>query len=87
MSHHTQKVLEAIFSHPVSANIDIRDVESVLKKLGAEVDDKGQKISVVLNGRTMMLHRPHQHMLPKDEVSVVRGFLIDCGIDPANTNT
>jgi len=84
MSHHTKKILESLFAHPVSANIDIKDVESALRHLGAEIDDKGQKINIVMNGRSVLIHRPHHQGMSKDEVAAVRGFLIDCGIDPAN---
>ncbi|MEK7802159.1 MAG: hypothetical protein AAB276_06875 [Pseudomonadota bacterium] len=84
MNHHHKKVLEALFAHPISANIDFKDVESALVELGAVIEDKGaNKVSVSLAGRNILLHRPHQHALPRDEVSQIRGFLVDCGIDPA----
>ena len=31
MNHHHRKALHALFSHPVSANIAMKDVESVLQ--------------------------------------------------------
>jgi hypothetical protein len=37
-----------------------------------------------MDGRSVIIHRPHQHTLPKDEVATIRGFLIDCGITPEN---
>ncbi|MFA7275983.1 MAG: hypothetical protein WC043_04205 [Pseudobdellovibrionaceae bacterium] len=87
MNHHSQKVLESIFAHPVSANIDFKDVEHVLTDLGAAIEEKsGNRISIEMDGRSVILHRPHQHSLPKEEVAQLRGFLIDCGIDPANAS-
>ncbi len=85
MSHHYQKTLEALFSHPISANIDHKDVEHLLSELGASVEQKhGNKLEITLNGKTMYLHRPHGHALPKDEVANVRDFLDNCGVKPEN---
>lgn len=83
MNHKHRKVLHALFAHPVSANIDMKAVESVFGELGAEVDNRhGSRIGVVLNGNTAVFHHA-QHSLPKGEVQQIRKFLENCGIDPA----
>ncbi len=83
MNHKHKKVLQAIFSHPISANIDFKDVVSVLEELGAEIDNKhGNCIGVKLNGHSAAFSHA-QHDLPIDEVAQVRKFLTACGIDPA----
>lgn len=83
MSHHNQKILEAIFAHPVSANIDFKEVEHALASVGVTIEEKAaNKVSLSMDGRSITIHRPHQHTLPKDEVATIRGFLIDCGISP-----
>ena len=47
MNHQHRKVLHSLFAHPVSANIDYRQVVSVLRELGAEIDEKaGARIGV-----------------------------------------
>lgn len=85
MSHHNKKVLEAIFAHPLGSNIDFKDVEHALTSYGVEIEEKAaNKISLNKDGRSVIVHRPHQHTLPKDEVAAIRGFLIDCGITPEN---
>lgn len=38
MNHHHRKVLHAIFSHPVNANIDMKEIEHTLEALGAELE-------------------------------------------------
>jgi hypothetical protein len=66
------------------ANIDWHDVESLLVALGAELTEaRGSRVSVVLNDRKAVLHRPH----PRKEVGKgmlrgLRGFLIEAGIEP-----
>lgn len=82
MNHRHRKVLHALFAHPVSANIDFQDVQSVFRELGAEIEERsGARIAVTLKGHTVAFHHAN-HSVPKDEVVQIRKFLIDCGISP-----
>lgn len=82
MNHRHRKVLHALFAHPISANIDFKDVVHVLEELGAEVNAKaGNRIGVTLKGHTVAFTHA-QHSLPKDEVAQIRKFLEACGVDP-----
>lgn len=82
MNHRHRKVLHAIFAHPISANIDFKTVEAVLKELGAEVEERsGARIAVTLKGHTALFHHA-QHSIPKEEVAQIRRFLTDCGVAP-----
>ena len=42
VNHHQRKVLHAIFAHPLSANLEIKDIVNVLNGLGAEIDAKSK---------------------------------------------
>jgi hypothetical protein len=80
MNHHQRKILHAIFAHPINANLDLKDVTSVLTGLGAEIDAKTKsRIGVTLNGHTTLLHLTN-HSLMKAEVMQIRKFLESCGI-------
>lgn len=82
MNHRHRKVLHALFAHPISANIDFKEVESTLRELGAELENRhGARIAVTLNGHTALFHHAN-HSLPKDEVVQIKKFLIDCGVAP-----
>jgi len=82
MNHRHRKVLQALFAHPVSANIDFREVEAVLNELGAEIDNRsGSRVGVTLKGHTVVFHHAN-HSVPKEEVAQIRKVLIDCGISP-----
>ena len=84
MDHRHRKVLHAIFAHPVSGNIDFKNVEHLLVELGAEIENKtGARIGVTLNGHTVALHHAHKS-LPTGEVAQLRKFLETCGIDPVD---
>ena len=57
MNHHQRKVLHAIFAHPVNANLEMKDIETVLNGLGAEFAPKTKsRIGVRLNGKETVLH-------------------------------
>jgi hypothetical protein len=80
MNHHQRKVLHAIFAHPLNANLEMKDILSVLNALGAEIDAKSKsRLGVMLNGRTTVLHISSQSVL-KAEVMQIRKFLESCGI-------
>jgi ethanolamine transporter EutH len=83
MNHRHRKVLHAIFSHPVSANIDPKAVEAVFEELGAEVSHNGSgRLAVKLGSHAHAFHNT-QHSLSKDEVVAIRHFLTQSGVDPA----
>ena len=83
MNHHQRKVLQAIFAHPVNANLDMKDVTNVLHGLGAEIDARTKsRIGVKLHGNETILHLTN-HSLMKAEVMQIRKFLESCGISPA----
>lgn len=84
MNHRHRKTLHALFAHPISANIDFKEVTHVLEELGAEIDNKsGSRIGVTLNGHTAAFHHAN-HSLTKDEVVQIRKFLETCGINVAD---
>ncbi|MEW7980391.1 MAG: hypothetical protein B0D96_08860 [Candidatus Sedimenticola endophacoides] len=82
MSHKHDKILAAVFHDPPSGNIHWREVESMLKSLGAEFHDvPGARLRVVMNGREGVLHRPHHSsVLTRQDVKRLRQFLHDAGI-------
>lgn len=82
MNHHHRKILHALFAHPVSANIAMKDVENVLRDMGAELSHSHSgKLAVKLKGHSANFSNAH-HSLPKQEVAQVRKFLESCDIDP-----
>jgi hypothetical protein len=83
MNHKHRATLHALFAHPVSSNIDPRLVKATLEELGAEISHGGHgHLMVRLNGVSQGFHDSH-HSLSKDEVSSLRKFLAEAGIDPS----
>jgi hypothetical protein len=80
VNHHQRKVLHAIFTHPLNANLEMKDIVNVLNGLGAKIDAKSKsRLGVTLNGRVTVLHLA-SHSLLKADVMQIRKFLESCGI-------
>ena len=84
MKRKHQKILEAIYARPVSANIQWRDIEALFEELGADISERaGSRIAVVLFDEVRVFHRPHP--LPdtdKGAVVSVRKWLEQHGVVP-----
>ena len=82
MNHKHRATLHALFAHPVSSNLDPRQVFSTLEAMGAEVTHGGHgQVMVKLNGHAHGFH-DSRHDLSKDEVAAIRKFVEAAGIDP-----
>ena len=82
MNHYQRKVLHAIFAHPLNANLEMKDIVSVLNGLGAEGAKSKSRLGVTMNGHTTVLHLA-SHSLLKADVMQIRKFLESCGITAA----
>ncbi len=83
MNHKHRNVLHAIFAHPTSSNIDPKQVYAALEEAGAEVNHGGHgQVIVKLGGHTHGFHHV-QHSLEKEQVTELRHFLTQAGLDPA----
>lgn len=86
MNSKQRKTLARLFSDPVEGNIQWRDIESLLKALGAVITEgRGSRIRVLLNDVPGVFHRPHPRPnVGKGVVKAVRVFLIDAGVEDPN---
>lgn len=84
MRRRHQRTLESIFAHPVSANVQWRDIEALLIELGAEVSEReGSRVAVVLFDEVRVFHRPHPSPgADKGAVASVRRWLEQHGVKP-----
>ena len=84
MKRSQQKTLEAIFSHPTSANIAWKDIEALLSGLGAEISEReGSRVAIFLFQEIRVFHRPHPSpKTDKGAVVSVRKWLEQHGVKP-----
>jgi hypothetical protein len=83
MNKKQRRTLEAIFEDPVRANIDWRDVESLLNALGAEITEgRGSRVRVSLNEVKAVFHEPHpEKEMQKGAIRSLRDLLREVGVD------
>ena len=81
MNKHKNTYL-SILKNPVQSNIDWKDVESMLKYLGAKISEReGSRIGIEINGVIAVFHRPHpQKETDKGAVRSMQKYLNNAGI-------
>ena len=84
MKRKHQRILELVFSRPVSANVRWADIEALLRELGAEFEEReGSRVEVFLFGLVRVFHRPHPSPdTDKGAVAAIRKWLEDNGVKP-----
>jgi HicA toxin of bacterial toxin-antitoxin, len=82
MNKKHQKTLQQIFQQPIQAGIVWKDIEVMLKALGAEISEgSGSRVRIALNEVRAVFHRPHPHKeTDKGAVVSMRRFLKEAGI-------
>lgn len=85
MSNKHLNLLRTIFQDPISANIHWREVESLLRHLGADVEPShGARFRVVLHGVEGFLHHPHHgNVCTPQFVKQLREYLAHAGVSPS----
>ena len=54
LNHHHRVTLEKIFSHPLSGNVEWRQVLSLLEAVGTTTQEPNGKVKVELGGETQV---------------------------------
>jgi hypothetical protein len=78
------KTLEPIFTDPIRANINWRDIEAMFVAFGAElIEGRGSRVTVFLGRAKATFHRPHPRPeTDKGAVRAVRRLLLQAGVRP-----
>ena len=84
MSHKHDNLLHSILQEAPGSNIHWREVESLLKHLGADIEPaNGARFKVSLNGSTDFLHHPHHSSVcTRDHIKHLKIFLTQAGVSP-----
>jgi hypothetical protein len=79
-----RQTLAAVFDDPVRSNIPWRDIEAMLRTLGAEISEgKGSRVRIALHGVRAVFHRPHPRKeTDKGAVRSMRRFLTEARVTP-----
>jgi hypothetical protein len=87
MARRHDRTLAEIFAAPTRGTITWREVESLLRSLGADVEESaGSRVAIVLNERVAVMRRPHPHpTMSKGAVRDLRDFLRSAGVHQKET--
>ena len=85
MSRHHTQLIRTIFHDPPSGNVHWRDVESLLKHVGASLESiSGARVRVKLGHAEGVVHRPHHgNTLDASSLVHIRGLLARGGVTPS----
>ena len=85
MSRRHANLIRSIFHDPPSGNVHWRDVESLLKHVGASLEPiPGARVRVKLYRMEYVLHRPHHsNVLDASALTHLREFLARAGVTPS----
>ena len=84
MKRKSSKTLSLIFTRPVPGSIKWRDIESLLRDLGAKISEReGSRVGVMLFGEVRVFHRPHPSPdTDKCAAESIRKWLNENGVRP-----
>ena len=82
MSHKHDHLMRSIFQDPLPANIHWREIESLLKHLGADIEPShGARFKITLNKVEAFLHHPHNSSTgSKTDIKTIREMLSHAGV-------
>ena len=89
MSRHHANLIRTIFHDPPSGNVHWRDLESLLRHVGATLEPlSGARIRVHIERVESVLHRPHHsNVIGTNSLLQVREFLARAGVTPSTYET
>jgi len=74
--------LERIFAHPVSANIEWRQVLSLLEAVGSVTEKHNGNVEVTLGNETEVLRPPREKDVDTQTIVDLRRMLSKAGLEP-----
>ena len=86
MSRHHVQLLRTIFQDPPGRNVHWRDIESLLRHVGAALEPlSGARYRASLNRMEEVIHRPHHSNNTMDAQGLLglRAFLARAGVTPS----
>ncbi len=80
LNNRHRDTLEKILSHPASANIEWREVLSLLEAVGSVTEEHNGKVKVTLGPETETLQPPRDKDVDKQMIVDLRRMLTNAGL-------
>jgi hypothetical protein len=76
LSHEHQRTYDSVFQHPITSNLDRRQVRSMFEAIGDVTEEHNGNLKIDRNGHTLRLRPTHSnHPAGFEEVMQIRHFL------------
>lgn len=82
LSKHDQRTLDRIFQHPLTHNLDWREVVALLKSIGAADERHNGEVDLSVGGEHLAMKKPHGKDVGADTVIDLRHLLERAGWSP-----
>jgi hypothetical protein len=82
LNNHHRDTLNKIFVHPVSRNVELRQVLSLLEAVGTVVEESNGKVKVTVGTETHVFLPPRHKDVDEELLLQLRRTLSDAGIHP-----
>jgi hypothetical protein len=76
-----ERTIEMLFAHPLSRNIEWRDVVHLLQSIGTTTEGGHDTLHATVNGQTVILHGTEHKALRAEQVMQLRHFLRAAGVE------
>jgi hypothetical protein len=83
LNHHHRVTLEKIFRHPLSGNVEWRQVLSLLAAVGTTTQEPNGTVKVELGGETEVLRPPDDKDVDRQMIVDLRRMLTNAGLEPS----
>ena len=83
LNNHYRDTLKKIFSHPLSGNVEWRQVLSLLEAVGTTIQEPNGKVKVELGGETEVLQPPNEKDVDQQMIVDLRRMLTNAGLEPS----
>ena len=83
LNHHHRVTLEKIFRHPLSGNVEWRQVLSLLEAVGTTTQEHNGKVKVELGGETEVFQPPDGKDVDRQLIVDLRRMLTNAGLEPS----
>ena len=76
MNSNTQRIYDQVFQHPMSHNLEWKDVRSLFESLGEVQDEKNSNVKVSIGDQTIVFDSPtHTDIITPDQLNKIRHLI------------
>lgn len=82
LNNHHRDTLRKVFAHPTSANVEWREVLSLLQAVGEVSEEHNGKFKITLGPETEIVQRPREKDVDTQMIVDLRRMLTGAGLSP-----